>query len=139
MIKGQLVNLLKLALHKRARTTELKGAFSKADIKLIQVLHEEGFIAGWHTRGLQGPQGDPLQPSAITVHFHPHDRRAFTNIYSLSKPGRKYHVSYKDLLNMRINSGFNTMHVVSTNEFGICSHKTALGAGIGGEVLCKVE
>jgi small subunit ribosomal protein S8 len=100
---------------------------SKIKRSILQVLVDEGFIAGF--------SADSQAKSTIDIELKYHEGTpVIEEIRRVSRPGLRIYKECGDLPSIRGGLG---VAIVSTNK-GVMTEKRARAAGIGGEVLCTV-
>ena len=101
---------------------------SKLKSAVLQVLQNEGYIAGFKSEGVNA--------SAVTeveLKYY-QGRPVIESIKRISRPGLRIYKHTKDL--PQVNNGFGVA-IVSTSK-GVISDREARRLGIGGEILLEV-
>ena len=119
---------------------------TKVKVTIAQVLKEEGFVLDYQVGKMaDNEQGRPIfQTPAedndrkkvlrIFLKYGPDGERVIRRIQRVSKPGRRYFCSYKQLKPILQGMGIS---VVSTSR-GVMSDRKARAERLGGELLCYV-
>ena len=103
--------------------------FSKLKYQIAKVLEAEGFVDSAAKKGR-----NPKKVIRVNLKYDEDGKPAITDMERVSKPGRRVYTSLKDIRPVR--GGFG-ISIISTPK-GVMSNKEARGAGLGGEILCKV-
>jgi small subunit ribosomal protein S8 len=119
---------------------------TKVKVTIAQVLKEEGFVLDYQVGKMAAnEQGRPVFQSPaepadakrvlrIYMKYGPDGERVIRRIQRISKPGRRYFCSYKQLKPVLQGMGIS---VVSTSR-GVMSDRKARAERLGGELLCQV-
>jgi small subunit ribosomal protein S8 len=102
---------------------------SKQARAILEILTEEGYIAGFEQEG-EGVH----QAFRVQMKYGPRKARTITGIRRISKPGRRVYRARGAL--PRVMGGLG-IAIVSTSS-GIMTDRTAAKQGIGGEILAFV-
>lgn len=102
---------------------------SKVREGIATVLRDSGYIRNFKVVK-DGKQGI----MRIYLNYDEQGRHRITEVRRMSRPGRRWYVSYEKLPNVR--SGFG-ISIVSTSK-GIMSNKQAVENKVGGELLATV-
>ncbi len=113
-----------IAVHKH----EVSMPHSKAKEAVAQLLKSSGFLST--VRVTDATIGKTL---TILINNESENSR-ITEITRLSKPGRRYYASAKEIPMVKRGRG---VVIVSTSK-GMMTGKDAQAAGVGGELICKV-
>ncbi len=113
----------------RAKKTEVKSPASRLRENVLEVLKKEGYILGYEKSNVR-PGVDELN---IKLKYH-EGASVITEIYRVSKPGRRVFASVDEL--PRVYNGLG-ISIISTSH-GVMSDNDARKSNVGGEVLCKV-
>ncbi|MDP1629336.1 MAG: 30S ribosomal protein S8 [bacterium] len=109
------------------KTVELP--FSKFKFELAKTLKKEGFIQEALKRGKKSSR----RSLEITLKYQ-EDAPQISEIKRISKPGRRFYVSCKDI--KPVKQGFGIM-IISTPK-GLMTSREAKKQKLGGEVICEV-
>ncbi len=114
---------------------EVKLPYSGLKKNVLRVLKAEGYIRDYHAemvevRGKKGPKAT----LRVELKYGPDGEKVIHHIQRVSKPGRRWYSSNKDLPDVLDGLG---IAVVSTSK-GVISNIEAKKLGVGGEVLCEV-
>lgn len=110
------------------RKHEVSLPHSKAKEAVAQLLKDNGFVSA--VRITDATIGKTL---AITINDESENAR-ITEITRLSKPGRRYYASAKEIPVVKRGRG---VVIVSTSR-GMMTGSEAQKQGVGGELICKV-
>lgn len=110
------------------RKHEVSMPHSKAKQAVAELLRSSGFLSAVRT-----DESGPIKQLIITIHDESENAR-ITEITRLSKPGRRYYASAKEIPVVKRGRG---VVIVSTSK-GMMTGKEAKAAGVGGELICKV-
>jgi small subunit ribosomal protein S8 len=101
---------------------------SKVKEAVAKLLVESGFVAGVTS-------SDDKIGKTLTITINDESENAkITEITRLSKPGRRYYASAKEIPTVK---GGRGVVIVSTSK-GMMTGKDAKNMGVGGELICKV-
>ncbi len=103
--------------------------FSKLKYQIAKVLEAEEFVDSAAKKGR-----NPKKVIRVNLKYEEDGNPGITNMERVSKPGRRVYTSLKDIKPVRGGYGIS---IISTPK-GVMSNKEAKGAGLGGEILCKV-
>ena len=115
----------------KARRSEVFVPASRLKRELARVLQEEGYIAGFEVENPSEAAGEVLR---IQFKTRPDRQRVISGIKRISKPGLRVYARKTEI--PRVLGGLGLV-VLSTSQ-GVMSGRSALRAGLGGEVLCYV-
>lgn len=94
--------------------------------ELLNVLYSEGYISGF---------GPSKKDHFISVYlgsgFRGADYHLISSLKTMSRPGRKHYITYKEL----VRCYSNRFCILHTSK-GILTGETAISKGIGGELIC---
>lgn len=113
----------------RAKKEEVKTPASRLRENVLEVLKKEGYILGYEKSNVR-PGIDELN---IKLKYH-EGASVITEIYRVSKPGRRVYASVDDL--PRVYNGLG-ISIISTSH-GVMSDHDARKSNVGGEILCQV-
>jgi small subunit ribosomal protein S8 len=102
---------------------------SKQSRAILQILEQEGYIAGFSQEG-EGVH----QAFRVQLKYGPRKQRTITGIRRVSKPGRRIYRGRGEL--PRVMGGLG-IAIVSTSK-GVMTDRSAAKEGIGGEILAYV-
>lgn len=109
-----------------------KQAFKITSKNLLDLLWEEGYIAGYQ---IETSSDQPGKSLVIFLKYDCKKQPALKNVTTLSKPGKRVYVSYKQLI--RLNSN-NSLFILSTDK-GFKSSADCVKEKVGGELLLKIN
>jgi len=103
---------------------------SKQKERILKVLHEEGFVAGY-----EATEDEDKKPILkIRLSFAPNGRPIIRNVKRLSRPGRRMYVGKDEIPKFRGGLG---LVLVSTSQ-GMLTDREARKRGVGGELVCSI-
>ncbi len=103
---------------------------SKSKERLLKVLLDEGFIAGYEA----AKDADGKGTIKIRLKYSVSGAPVIKEVNRISRPGKRVYVSSSDIPSIR--SGLGVV-LVSTSR-GMMSDRVARREGIGGELICSV-
>lgn len=110
------------------RKHEVSMPHSKAKEAVAQLLKQNGFLSTVRV-------SDATIGKTLTILINNEsDNARITEITRLSKPGRRYYASAKEIPTVKRGRG---LVIVSTSK-GMMTGKDAQAQGVGGELICKV-
>lgn len=113
----------------RARLARVSAPASKAIVRLLGVLKDEGYIRDFATQEVR----KGVTEVVIDLKYQDGEP-VISEIARVSKPGRRIYMSKDELPRIRNGLGIS---IVSTSK-GVMSDHQARQANVGGEVLCSV-
>ncbi|MDP4708768.1 MAG: 30S ribosomal protein S8 [Rickettsiaceae bacterium] len=111
----------------KSRLLNVGLPMSKLKCAVLDVLKNEGFIAGYTTNTEEKTIDIALKYSRV-------GQPAICEIHRVSKPGKRMYSSIGELPGYFNNMG---IHILSTSH-GVMSDREAKKLNVGGEVICKV-
>ncbi|MBY7649367.1 MAG: 30S ribosomal protein S8 [Candidatus Liberibacter europaeus] len=105
------------------------ATFSGLHVKVLDVLKEEGYIIGYDIIDLERGKFQ----LKIELKYH-NGSSVIREINCISKPGRRFYASYKDIPQIYNGLGIT---IVTTSK-GVMADYKARNDKLGGEVLCSV-
>jgi small subunit ribosomal protein S8 len=115
----------------KARRTDVYVPGSRVKGELARVLKEEGYIASFEVEKPSDGAGELLK---ITFKARSDRQRVISGIKRISKPGLRVYARKTEI--PRVLGGLGLV-ILSTSQ-GVMSGRSAMRAGLGGEVLCYV-
>lgn len=112
----------------RARLSIVKMPMSTQNVKILEVLKKEGYIRDYSIIEIRPGINE------IKIELKYNNKPAIKEIKRVSKPGRRFYSSVKEL--KKFYNGLGIM-ILSTSK-GVMSDYEARLARVGGEILCKV-
>ena len=114
-----------------ARLSFVNAPFSKLHVAVLDVLKQDGFIAGYKVKEIR------KNISIIIIELkYFNNSGVIKSLTKISKPGKRIYYSVEELRKKKFCNGLGIV-VLSTPK-GVISNKEALNANVGGEVLCTV-
>jgi small subunit ribosomal protein S8 len=114
-----------------ARHAEVRVPGSRVKVEVARVLHEEGYIASYDVQAVEDGAGESLR---IVFKARPDRRRVLSGIKRISRPGLRVYARKTEI--PRVLGGLG-IAILSTSR-GVMSGRSALHAGVGGEVLAYI-
>ncbi len=114
----------------KSKLLSVVAPHSKMKIAVLNVLKEEGYVAGYKAAKLDSGKS----VIEIGLKYSAMGKPAIHEISRVSKPGKRVYSPVGDLSEYYSGMG---IYVLSTSR-GVMSDRTARGLGIGGEIICKV-
>ncbi len=111
-----------------AKKTKISSPHSIIRESILRILKEEGYISNYLK--LNTPKGDVLEIHLKYLSYN----SVINEIQVLSKPGRRYYCSSKDI--PIVKNGLGVV-LISTHKGLMTDHQARVG-NIGGEVLLKI-
>jgi small subunit ribosomal protein S8 len=102
---------------------------SKIKSHIAEILHQEGYIAGWHVE--DATVGKAL---VLELKYGPNRERSIAGLRRVSKPGLRVYAKSSSL--PRVLGGL-VVAIISTST-GLLTDRQAAKKGVGGEVLAYV-
>ena len=116
----------------RARHSEVRVPSSTVKVEMARVLKEEGYIASYDVQpAANGAAGEVLR---ITFKSRADRKQVLTGVKRISRPGLRVYARKTEI--PRVLGGLG-ISIMSTSQ-GVMSGRSALHAGVGGEVLAYV-
>ncbi len=112
----------------RKRST-VRSPSSKLRLRVLEVLKDEGYIRGYEVID----KGDHKPEVEISLKYFD-GQPVIRELSRISKPGRRYYVSVKEMPQVRNGLGVS---IISTPK-GVMSDARARAENVGGEVLCQI-
>ena len=123
--------LTRLRNAKIAQHDDVTMPSSKAKEALARILHQEGFIEGFHAEESTAGPGRKL---TIRLKYDDDRRSTISGIKRVSKPGLRVYTKASDVPTVLGGMG---IAVLSTNQ-GLLTDREARKRNVGGEILCHV-
>jgi small subunit ribosomal protein S8 len=119
-----------------AKRTRVDMPASRLKADIARILLDEGYIQGFKL--LDEASGDepagPVKTLRMFLKYGPHGERLITGIERISRPGRRVYFGRDDV--PEVLAGLGTS--ILTTSRGVMTGRSAVKAGVGGEVLCNV-
>ena len=104
---------------------------SKIKVRIAEILHQEGYIAGWHVDDNEEGPGRIL---VLDLKYGPNRERSIAGVRRVSKPGLRVYAKSTGL--PKVLGGLGVA-IISTSS-GLLTDRQAAKKGVGGEVLAYV-
>jgi small subunit ribosomal protein S8 len=111
------------------RRSTVRSPSSKLRLRVLEVLKDEGYIRGYEVID----KGDHKPEVEISLKYFD-GQPVIRELSRISKPGRRYYVSVKEMPQVRNGLGVS---IISTPK-GVMSDTRARAENVGGEVLCQI-
>jgi small subunit ribosomal protein S8 len=105
--------------------------YSKIKSHIAEILHAQGYIAGWNVDEVEGVPGKRL---TLELKYGPSRERSLAGLRRISKPGLRVYVKSTGM--PRVLGGLG-IAIISTSS-GLLTDRQAAKQGVGGEVLAYV-
>jgi small subunit ribosomal protein S8 len=102
---------------------------SKINLKLLNLLREEGYIRGYSCQ-----QTKDKTSLYIFLKYSVSNKPIMCSIQRISKPGRRIYINYKVVT--KLHNNLETF--ILSSPRGLITDKTALKYKQGGELVCKI-
>jgi small subunit ribosomal protein S8 len=112
-----------------ARHAEVTAPASKLKQQLCVVLKNEGYIAGYDVRDVEG-----MPELLVRLRWADPRTNAITGLRRRSRPGQRMYVRHGTIPKVRSGLG---IAILSTSK-GLMTDRAARKEGLGGELLCEV-
>jgi small subunit ribosomal protein S8 len=119
-----------------AKRTRVDMPASRLKADIARILLDEGYIQGFKLldeTSADQPAG-PVKTLRMFLKYGPHGERLITGIERISRPGRRVYFGRDDV--PEVLAGLGTS--ILTTSRGVMTGRSAVKAGVGGEVLCNV-
>jgi small subunit ribosomal protein S8 len=107
---------------------------SKIKVEIARIMEQEGFVAGFEEREVEGKFDRALRIQLKYVGKRRERRPVINELRRVSRPGRRVYVGKKKIPWVRSGIG---LAILSTPK-GVMSGVRARKLGVGGEILCEV-
>ena len=116
-----------------AKHTRVDMPASRIKADIARILQDEGYIQGFKV--LDGTDGmGGAKSLRLFLKYGPHGERLITGVERISRPGRRVYFGRDDV--PEVLAGLGTS--ILTTSRGVMTGKSAVKAGVGGEVLCNI-
>ncbi len=114
-----------------AKHTRVDMPASRIKADIARILTDEGYIASFKLIDEPGAVQKTLR---LQLKYGPHGERVITGIERISRPGRRVYFGVEDV--PVVLAGLGTS--ILTTSRGVMTGRSAVKAGVGGEVLCNI-
>ena len=114
-----------------AKHTRVDMPASRIKADIARILTDEGYIASFKLIDEPGAVQKTLR---LQLKYGPHGERVITGIERISHPGRRVYFGVEDV--PVVLAGLGTS--ILTTSRGVMTGRSAVKAGVGGEVLCNI-
>jgi small subunit ribosomal protein S8 len=114
-----------------AKHTRVDMPTSRIKLDIARILQDEGYIQGFKL--LDEPAG-PVKTLRLFLKYGPHGERVITGVERISRPGRRVYFGCDDVPDVLAGLGTSIL----TTSRGVMTGRSAVKAGVGGEVLCNI-
>jgi len=117
-----------------AKHTRVDIPASRIKAEIARILQDEGYIQGFKVLAEDPAKGKPDKTIRLFLKYGPHGERLITGLERISRPGRRVYFGRDDV--PEVLAGLGTS--ILTTSRGVMTGRTAVKAGVGGEILCNV-
>lgn len=118
-----------------AKRTRVDMPASRIKADIARILQDEGYIQGFRVIDeANAGQGGPPRTLRLLLKYGPHGEKLITGIERISRPGRRVYFGREEI--PEVLAGLGTS--ILTTSRGVMTGRSAMKAGVGGEVLCNV-
>ena len=119
-----------------AKHTRVDVPASRLKVEIARILQDEGYIHGFKLldEGNGGQPAATVKTLRVFLKYGPHGERLITGIERISRPGRRVYFGRDDV--PEVLAGLGTS--ILTTSRGVMTGRSAVKAGVGGEVLCNI-
>ena len=114
-----------------AKHTRVDMPASRIKADIARILIDEGYIQSCK---LMDTPGSVQQTLRLQLKYGPHGEKVITGIERISRPGRRVYFGREDV--PVVLAGLGTS--ILTTSRGVMTGRSAVKAGVGGEVLCNI-
>jgi len=114
-----------------AKHTRVDMPASRIKADIARILTDEGYIQSFKLIDEPGAVQKTLR---LQLKYGPHGERVITGIERISRPGRRVYFGVEDV--PVVLAGLGTS--ILTTSRGVMTGRSAVKAGVGGEVLCNI-
>ena len=114
-----------------AKHTRVDMPASRIKADIAHILTDEGYIQSYK---LMDTPGSVQQTLRLQLKYGPHGEKVITGIERISRPGRRVYFGREDV--PVVLAGLGTS--ILTTSRGVMTGRSAVKAGVGGEVLCNI-
>ncbi len=126
---ADMLTRIRNAVHAKHTRVDMPMSRIKADI--AQILQDEGYIQG--SKVLED-EGAPSRTLRLFLKYGPHGERLITGVERISRPGRRVYAGRDEVPDVLAGLGTSIL----TTSRGVMTGRSAVKAGVGGEVLCNI-
>ncbi len=113
-----------------ARHARVEMPASKLKVEIARILKEEGYVSSYKL----GDEGKK-KLLRVVLKYDGQGQNVISRLERVSKPGRRVYAASKEIPSVLGGLGIN----IVTTPRGLMTGKAARQAGVGGEILCRVE
>ena len=118
-----------------AKHTRVDMPSSRIKSDIAKILQDEGYIQGFKLLDDANPGTTaPVKTLRLFLKYGPHGEKLITGVERISRPGRRVYFGRDDV--PEVLAGLGTS--ILTTSRGVMTGKSAVKAGVGGEVLCNI-
>ena len=118
-----------------AKHTRVDMPASRLKAEIARILQDEGYIQGFKTLDEPATKTTPATKTLrLFLKYGPHGERLITGVERISRPGRRVYFGKEEV--PEVLAGLGTS--ILTTSRGVMTGRTAVKAGVGGEVLCNI-
>lgn len=113
-----------------ARHARVEMPASKLKVEIARILKEEGYVSSYKLAD-EGKK----KLLRVVLKYDGQGQNVISRLERVSKPGRRVYKASKEIPSVLGGLGIN----IVTTPRGLMTGKAARQAGVGGEILCRVE
>ena len=119
-----------------AKHTRVDVPVFRLKAEIARILQDEGYIQAFKVVDEANPPKGavPNKLLRMFLKYGPHGERVITGIERISRPGRRVYFGREDVPDVLAGLGTSIL----TTSRGVMTGRSAVKAGVGGEVLCNI-
>jgi len=118
-----------------AKQTRVDMPGSRLKTEIARILQDEGYIQGFKVvDDTAAKTAAPTKTLRLFLKYGPHGERLITGVQRISRPGRRVYFGRDDVPDVLAGLGTSIL----TTSRGVMTGRSAVKAGVGGEVLCNI-
>src|SRR5438105_4916623 len=117
-----------------AKHTRVDMPSSRIKAEIARILHDEGYIQGFKLVDEEAGKQQMGKMLRLFLKYGPHGERLITGLERISRPGRRVYFGRNDVPDVLAGLGTSIL----TTSRGVMTGRSAVKAGVGGEILCNV-
>jgi len=118
-----------------AKQTRVDMPGSRLKTEIARILQDEGYIQGFKlVDEARTKTTAAMKTLRLFLKYGPHGERLITGVQRISRPGRRVYFGRDDVPDVLAGLGTSIL----TTSRGVMTGRSAVKAGVGGEVLCNI-
>ena len=117
-----------------AKHTRVDMPTSRIKLDIARILQDEGYIQGFKLLDEPAVPVKTIKTLRLFLKYGPHGERVITGVERISRPGRRVYFGRDDVPDVLAGLGTSIL----TTSRGVMTGRSAVKAGVGGEVLCNI-